>query len=87
MKNISGTLAAATTSQRISDDIERIGFSIFNQSAGDLYFALQVAASTGAGSIKLQPGQLYESPVNSKPDGQIFVFGATLGQAFTAWEW
>lgn len=85
----SGTLAAAATAQQLMPaKANRRGWIVQNLSAGDLYVRDDgVAASASAGSIKVPQGGSYESPSGFVTSTSISIFGATLGQAFTAREY
>lgn len=86
--NRSGTITAGGVAQvAISALAIRKGFSIQNNSAGDLWFSDVGTAAAVQPSIKLAPGAYYETPLNGVPRGDISIFGATTGQAFSAREW
>lgn len=86
--SISGTITTGGTAQQIAAaKADRQGFMIQNQSSGDLYFSTLAAASIGQPSLKLSPGQTYESPAHGVPPGAISIIGATTGQAFAGREW
>ncbi|MFS0735483.1 hypothetical protein ABC347_00375 [Sphingomonas sp. 1P06PA] len=73
------TIAAANPARR--------GFFVQNLSAADLWLATGTSAVAGRPSIRIAPGQLYESPASGAPGGAISVLGASAGQSFTAQEW
>lgn len=84
----SGTITAGGTAQTaIASNAARNGFSIQNQSTGDLYFNTLAAAVVGQPSIRVGPGLLYETPANGFGTGAVSIIGATTGQAFAAREY
>jgi hypothetical protein len=87
--NRSGTIASGGTAQTLAQaNPSRHGYSIQNQSAGDLYFRHDgVAATADKLSIKLPAGDLFETPPGVSPVGAISIIGATTAQAFFAEEW
>lgn len=84
----SATVATAGLAQIVAPArTARHGFFLQNLSSGDLWIGIGTTATTGASSIRLAAGQLYESPPGGVPADAIGVIGATAGQAFTAKEW
>lgn len=85
--DLSGTISVGGTAQTLSPAKKgRQGLLIFNVSAGDLWISFTGTAAVGAaGSLKIPTGGLFETPDNFNTACSII--GATLGQAFTAWEW
>jgi len=84
----SGTITAGGTAQTIiASNAARKGFEIQNQSNGDLYFSTLATAIQGQPSVRLSPGQLYETPLGGSGTGAVSLIGATTGQAFAAREW
>ena len=87
--NISGAIAAAGADQLlVAHNTNRRGFSVQNNSAGDLWInELGSPALAAQPSIKIAPGSLYETPDTAYIPYAVRIFGATLAQAFTAREW
>lgn len=65
----------------------RHGFFVQNLSGDDLWLGLDGTAGAGRPSIRVGPGQLYESPRHGAPAGAISILGTAAGQSFTAKEW
>lgn len=85
--NHSGTVTTGGTSQALMPaNAVRRGFWVQNNSAGDLWIMDGAAATQAQPSIRIQPGDLYESPANGCPGTAINIIGATTGQAFSARE-
>lgn len=85
----SGTIAVAGTAQSLmlASNL-RDGFSVQNNSAGDLWInELGSAATIAQPSLKIASGALYETPRGYPCPYAISIIGATLAQAFTAREW
>lgn len=86
--SISGTIATGGQAQQIAAaNPARKGFMLQNQSSADLYFSTLAAANLGQPSLRLAPGQTYESPAHGIPSGAISIIGAITGQAFAGREW
>lgn len=85
----SGTIAVANTAQTLMPTSNlRNGFSVQNNSAGDLWInELGNAAVIAQPSLKIASGALYETPRGYPCPYAISIIGATLSQAFTAREW
>jgi hypothetical protein len=91
----SGTITTGGTAQQLAPARQgRRGYSIQNQSTGDLWVralgnreaAIANAAATQP-SRKIPAGAYYETPPFGAPEGPISIYGATTGQAFQAEEW
>jgi hypothetical protein len=88
LADISGTIAAGGAAQNAAGaNAVRRGFSIQNQSSGDLWFSTLAAAVQSQPSIKLSAGAYYETPPGGAGTGAISVIGATTGQAFAGRQW
>jgi hypothetical protein len=86
--NRSGSVTTGGTAQTIAAaNTSRIGFSLQNNSTGDLWFNTLATAAASQPSIKLAAGAYFESPAGYGGTGAISVFGATTGQVFSAREW
>lgn len=84
----SGTITAGGTAQTaIALNASRRGFSIQNNSAGDLWFNTLATAVQSQPSMVIPAGSLYESPYGGCPTGAVSIIGATTAQAFSAREW
>lgn len=84
----SGTVTSGGTAQTIiASNAARKGFEIQNQSTGDMYFSTLAVAVQGQPSVRIAPGQLYETPLGGSGTGAVSLIGATTGQAFAAREW
>lgn len=85
----SGSITAGAVAQTLmAANSARGGWSLQNNSSGDLWFnELGSAAVATQPSIKVAAGDYYESPVTGCPTGAISVYGATTGQTFSAREW
>lgn len=82
-----GTITTANTSQQLmAANPVRRGWTIQNQSTGDLYVKVGQAATTNNVSLRIAPGALYETPSQHTSAGVINVIGATAGQAYYATE-
>lgn len=85
--NRSGTITAGGTAQvAMALNASRRGFSIQNNSTGDLWFDTLATAVQSQPSFKLPAGALYETPYGGCPTGAVSIIGATTAQAFTARE-
>lgn len=86
--NRSGTITAGGTAQvAMALNASRRGFSIQNNSTGDLWFDTLATAVQSQPSICLSAGSLYETPYGGCPTGAVSIIGATTAQAFSAREW
>jgi len=84
----SGTITTGGTAQNIMAlNTSRKGFSIQNQSTGDLWFTTLTTAVQSQPSERIAAGQTYETPLGGAGTGAVSVIGATTGQAFAAREW
>lgn len=84
----SGAIATGGTAQTIAAaNPARRGFLVQNLSSADLWLGTGAGAVAGRPSIRIAPGQLYESPASGAPGGAISLLGASTGQSFTAQEW
>lgn len=85
--NRSGTITLGGTAQVLmAANPSRKGYFVQDLSTGDLHINPVGTAAAGPGSIWLMSGDLYESPSGAAGTGVISIFGATTGQAFTAYE-
>lgn len=83
-----GTITTANASQQLmAANTARRGFSVQNQSTGDLYIKVGQTATTSNLSLKIAAGALYESPPQHVSPSVINIIGATAGQAFYATEY
>lgn len=83
-----GTITAGGTRQAVcAANAARTGFSFQNLSTGDLWLRFGANAAATQPSMRIPAGSLYEMPSTGIQAGSIDVFGATTGQAFSAWEW
>jgi hypothetical protein len=84
----SGTITSGGTQQTLmASNASRKGYLLQNNSTGDLWINSTAAAVVGQPSIKLGPGDYYESPYSGTPVGAVSIIGATTGQAFSSREW
>lgn len=84
----SGIIAAGGVAQSLMPANEhRRGFSIQNLSAEDLWISEIGEAEADQPSFRISAGALFQSPAGGCPTSAISIFGATLGQAFSAREW
>lgn len=66
----------------------RKGYSVQNQSIGDLYIRDDGTAATVADvCLKVPPGAYFETPPGYVTGNAVSIIGATTGQAFVAKEW
>ena len=83
-----GTIAAGGTAQNLFGGVVPANaFWVGNpDTSEDLWISDSVTAAPGAaGSVKIPPGQVYETPIGYKPPGTpISIIGATTGHKFTA---
>ena len=88
LTNRSGTIIAGGVAQQImAPNSQRRGYWVQNVSAGDLWISPNGDALATQPAIKIPPNALYEVEANTCPTTAITIFGATLGQAFSAQEW
>lgn len=86
--DVSGTIATGNIAQQIAvARTVRQGFFIQNLSSADLWINMTGPATADQPSLRIAPGQLYESPSHGVPAGAISVLGASAGQSFSAREW
>lgn len=86
--NRSGAITAGGTAQQLAAaNTARRGFSVQNLSSGDLWISTVGTAAASAPSLWLPAGAYYEMPTGGVSSGAVSIFGATTGQAFTAYEW
>lgn len=84
----SGTITLGGTAQAfLGANAARSGFWLQNNSAGDLWISEVGTAAAAQPSLRIAPGQLYESPITGCPTTAVSIYGATTAQAFTAREW
>lgn len=84
----SGTITAGGSAQTLmAANANRRGFSIQNNSNGDLWFSGLAAAVQSQPSMRIASGALFETPAHAVGTTAISIIGATTGQAFTAREW
>lgn len=82
------TITAGGTRQVLAAaNSSRTGFAFQNLSTGDLWLRFGANAAASQPSIWVPPGSVYEMPSTGIQITAIDVFGATTGQAFSAWEW
>jgi hypothetical protein len=85
--NRSGTIATGGASQTLAAaNSSRKYLFIQNISVENLWFNETTAAAADAASIRLAPGDSYESPAQAVPRGLITIIGATTGSKFVAKE-
>lgn len=84
----SGTITAGGTAQVLMPaNPNRFGYSVQNNSSGDLWISEITTAVANQPSLKIPAGALYECPWYYVPVTAISIIGATTGQAFCAREW
>lgn len=85
----SGTVTSGGTRQAVCGaNANRTGFMFQNLSTGDLWLRFNSAsAAASQPSLRVVAGAFYEMQASGIQPGAIDVFGATTGQAFSAWEW
>ncbi len=84
----SGSITSGGVAQNLAAaNLSRRGYLIQNISSGDLWFSTLGTASAESSSLKLTPGQAYETQQGGVGTGAISIFGATTGQKFIAREW
>jgi hypothetical protein len=82
-----GTITAGGTSQQLmAANSARRGFTVQNQSTTDLYVKVGQTATTNNVSLRLSPGQFYETQPQHASTSVVNIIGATTGQAFYATE-
>ncbi len=78
-----GTITAGGTAQQLmAANAARRGYSVQNQSTGDLYINALAAATIDYHSLKIPAGSLYETPSNHVGPGAVSIIGATTGAAW-----
>ena len=83
----SGTIAAGGTAQSfMAANAARRGFTIQNQSSGDLFINGLAAAAPDGSSLKVEAGAIYETGAHHVGTGALSIYGATTGQIFYARE-
>lgn len=88
LTNISGTVTTGATAQNAAaSNATRKGYSLQNQSSGNLWFSTLATAVQSQPSFLLAPGDFYETPPGGQGTGAISIIGATTGQAFAGREW
>ena len=88
LANGSGSITLGGTAQNaMAANSSRVGFMIQNISAGDLWINTLTTAVADQPSIKVAPGQLYETPLTMPCTGAVSIIGATTGQKFVGREW
>jgi hypothetical protein len=84
----SGAIAQAGVAQTLmGENPRRVGMWIQNNSVGDLWINELGDAAPTPPSIWLAPGMLYEWHNEGVPSTAISIYGAALGQAWSAREW
>lgn len=84
--NRSGTITTGGTAQQLTAaNDSRLGWSIQNTSATDLWVSDVGTASAGGTSYKVPAGTSFTPPAVAL--GVISIFGATTAQSFAAREW
>ncbi|MCJ2085517.1 hypothetical protein MKK88_05845 [Methylobacterium sp. E-005] len=82
------TIAVGGTSQQLmATNPARRGFTVQNQSTGDLYIKIGATATTNNLSLKIAAGAYYETSAQHVSTGAVNIVGATTGQAFYATEY
>lgn len=82
-----GTITTASTAQQfMAANAARRGFTLQNQSSGDLYVNCVGAATLDYNSLKIPAGALYESSPQHVGTGACSIIGATAAQAYYARE-
>ena len=71
----------------IAADANGYHYFLQNTSTGDLWYSTLATAVLASPSIRLSPGDSYETPVNLLATGALSVIGATTGQTFTVRKW
>lgn len=85
--NASGTITTGGASQQLlAANVNRRGFTVQNQSSGDLYIRVGATATVTNSSLRIAPGVLYETPAHHVSTNVVNIIGATNGQAFYATE-
>lgn len=83
----SGTITTGGTAQVLmAANAARTGFWVQNNSSSDLWINSLGTAAAGGSSLRLRPGDLYETPAFAVPATAISIYGATTGQVFAARE-
>lgn len=80
----SGAIAVGGTSQLASPVTQDRCYMFFqNLSTGDLWLNYGGPATAGAGSIRIPPGAVATEEGNFVTTEEVWILGATAGQAFT----
>jgi len=78
-----GTITAGGGAQQLmAANAARRGYSVQNQSTGDLYINAMTTATIDYHSLKIPAGSLYETSSSHVGPGAISIIGATTGQAW-----
>jgi hypothetical protein len=91
VKDNSGTITTGGSWQVVSSNVQRSWFDFQNISDGDMYFFQSFGGATPpsspfAGAIKVPANSLYEPIAGMAVGGELYVYGATTGKAFTSRE-
>jgi len=82
-----GTITAGGTAQQLmAANAARRGYSVQNQSTGDIYINAMTTATIDYHSLKIPAGSLYETTPTHVGPGAVSIIGATTGQAYYARE-
>jgi len=82
-----GTITAGGTAQQLmAANAARRGYSVQNQSTGDIYINAMTTATIDYHSLKIPAGSLYETTSTHVGPGAVSIIGATTGQAYYARE-
>lgn len=85
--HVNGTITLGGTAQvLLALNLSRVGFELFNNSAGDLWIGIGTAPTVGTG-IKIASGSGYVTPVNISYTNAINIIGAVTAQAYTVVEY
>ena len=84
---VSSIATGGTAVTAIAADANGYHYFLQNTSTGDLWYSTLATAVVASPSIRLSPGDSYETPVNLLATGALSVIGATTGQTFTARKW
>ena len=68
---ISAVNASGSSVVLLPENLNRHGFSVFNDDTGTLYIALAATSSTSAFTVRLAPSDLYEVPQQSGYTGVV----------------
>lgn len=86
----SGNLATSgLVAELLALDPHRRGWRLMNNSTADIWFndVGGVPAVGASGSYKIEPGDMYESPINQTPQGPVSIISTAASQAYSAAEW